>query len=298
MSNGFASASHLSTHLSAVDPEKPPICVLFDNGSLRPESILSLRRTARALEEKIGVEVKPASWRYSDRVDPKLLDGERAELLLPVVRARLANDEAARVVLLPLFFGPVDLFRKELPGTLETWRTTYPRTSVQLADCLVKTDEPDTRVAGALASAVERVMAKNGLAAPLVVLVDHGSPTRAVTAVRDHLGRQLATLLRDQAATVAVASMERRPEAEYSFNEPLLADILRRAPFDRGDVVVALQFLSPGRHAGTGGDIDSLCAAARRENEGLRTHITDTLAGSPQVLEVLADRYRWSVAAG
>jgi hypothetical protein len=89
--------------------------------------------------------------------------------------------------------------------------------------------------------------------------------------------------------------MEKRPGPGYSFNDPLLAVRLRTTPFDRGEVVVALQFLSPGKHAGPDGDVARLCAEARGERPELRTHVTETIASDINVIAVLADRFRAAV---
>ena len=61
-------------------------------------------------------------------------------------------------------------------------------------------------------------------------------------------------------------------------------------PYDSGDVVVAMAFLQPGRHAGPGGDVEQILDAARGRSAGLRTHVTPLLGGSHLVHEVLADR--------
>lgn len=88
--------------------------------------------------------------------------------------------------------------------------------------------------------------------------------------------------------------MERREGDEFAFNEPLLAKILATAPFDAGEVVVALQFLSPGRHAGPGGDVAEICAHAEADAAArgvvLRTAMTATLADDPCVDKILARR--------
>jgi hypothetical protein len=127
--------------------------------------------------------------------------------------------------------------------------------------------------------------------------VDHGSPQAAVAAVRDLLGRQLRAVLGDEAEAVAVASMERREGDAYAFNEPLLATALRTPPFDRGEVVVALQFLSPGRHAGPGGDIATICAAAEAGQTELRTQMTEPIATDARLVELLAERLAQAVEA-
>jgi sirohydrochlorin ferrochelatase len=113
-----------------------------------------------------------------------------------------------------------------------------------------------------------------------------------VAAVRDQLGRQLKERMGIEIDAFSVASMERREGSEYDFNEPLLATVLRRSPFDNGQVVVALQFLSPGRHAGPGGDIATICAEAEAERLGLSTQMTEPMAVDPRLVELLAERLK------
>jgi hypothetical protein len=107
--------------------------------------------------------------------------------------------------------------------------------------------------------------------------------------VRDFLGGQLRRRLGGE---VAVASMERRPEPEFAFAEPLLAGLLRDKNFGHGQVVLALQFLSPGRHAGPGGDIAEICAGAMRAQPGLRVVPTGLVGEDERLADVLAERYR------
>lgn len=53
-----------------------------------------------------------------------------------------------------------------------------------------------------------------------------------------------------------------------------------------------MAFISPGRHAGPGGDIETILAAAKNEHPGLRTHMTKLLGDNIAVVQVLEDRYR------
>ncbi|HLP10149.1 MAG TPA: CbiX/SirB N-terminal domain-containing protein, partial [Opitutaceae bacterium] len=73
--------------------------------------------------------------------------------------------------------------------------------------------------------------------------------------------------------------------------------LLRRAPFDAGAVVIAMLFLSPGRHAGAEGDVAQLCRAAEAEQPGLAATMTDLLGGDPAVLELLAERLEQGLRA-
>jgi hypothetical protein len=59
-------------------------------------------------------------------------------------------------------------------------------------------------------------------------------------------------------------------------------------------VVVALAFLSPGKHAGPGGDLVGIAEAAERDaaraGRALRVLFTPLLGASEAVAEVLRDR--------
>jgi hypothetical protein len=270
---------------------RPPACFLFDNGSLRAESTLSLRRVAAALALWTGREVRAVSLLHSSRVPVEELGGMPASLLECALREFFTADPVGAADLLPLFFGPSTALSEYVPGRVTELRRQFPAARLRLAPCLVDPGAPDDRRMGRiLADQVHTRTLTAGWRRPKVILVDHGSPTRAVAAVRDHLGGQLRTELGDEAEVVGVASMERREGAGFEFNEPLLATALRSPPFNCGDVVVALQFLSPGRHAGPDGDLATICLAAEAASPGLRIQMTAPLAAHPLLIEVLAAR--------
>lgn len=286
---GFASASYLTTPV-ATSPH--PTCFLFDNGSLRPASTLSLRRLAARLALALNVEVHPVSLLHSSALGPAELEGKPAHLLEPAL-LEFARGGGREAVLLPLFFGPSGALTDYLPARLASLRRHAPGMRIRRARWLVVPDDSsEGDVAGMLADAVRDVRRTHALASPKVLLTDHGSPQRAVTAVRDALGARLRKELADEVARVGVASMERRPGAAYAFNEPLLKEALQAGPFASGDVIVALQFLQPGRHAGPGGDIATLCAEATRASPSLRTFLTEPLGADPRLIGLLARRYQ------
>lgn len=274
-------------------------CFLFDNGSFRADSTRSLRRLAGRLGERLGRRIEAVSLLHSTRVPAEELDGVPARLLEPALDGWFAAHPRGRALLLPLFFGPSGALTEYAPERLASLRARHPEARAVLAEPLVLPDEEPIELAAALADRVRVIAAERGWRRPRVVLCDHGTPQRAVTEVRDRLGAWLARALGEEAEAVAVASMERREGAEYAFNDPLLAARLGTAPFDAGEVVVALQFLSPGRHAGPGGDVAAICAAAeeaaRAAGRELRTAMTATLADDPRVVDVLARR---AAAAG
>jgi hypothetical protein len=71
----------------------------------------------------------------------------------------------------------------------------------------------------------------------------------------------------------------------------LLAAVLRRPEFSGRIVVVAQQFLSPGRHAGPGGDVAEICRAAEQAQPGLKTFATKLIGADERLIPVLCDRY-------
>jgi hypothetical protein len=86
--------------------------------------------------------------------------------------------------------------------------------------------------------------------------------------------------------------MERRPEPEYDFADPLLAALLATPPWDTGRIVVAMQFLLPGRHAGPDGDVAQICRRAEGARAGLTTVMTDLVGDHPLLPDILADRWK------
>jgi sirohydrochlorin ferrochelatase len=236
--------------------------------------------------------VQAVSLLHSAAVAPSELGGVPAQVLEPALDALLAaglND----IVLLPLFFGPSAALTEFLPARLEHLRRAYPAMRVRVGQWLVDASRgQDARIAAILAGKVRAVIATVALDRPNVVLVDHGSPQRAVAEVRNLLGRQLGALLGEAVGQLAVASMEQPAGPEYDFCGPLLATVLKQPGFCKGNLVLAQQFLSPGRHAGPGGDVARICAAAEQAHPGLKTYSTDLIGGDPQLIAVLADRYR------
>ncbi len=270
----------------------PTVCFLFDNGSLRPASTLALRALADTLAGLLPVPVEAVSLLHSSGVPAEKLGGRPARLLEPSLAEFFEREPRGRAVLLPLFFGPSAALTDYVPARVASLRARFPEADMVSAEWLVHPERDDApELTDILADRVRATVAANGLTCPRVVLVDHGTPQPAVTAVRDFLAARLAGALSGEVAGVAAASMERRPGPEFAFNDPLLEACLRTVPHDTGDVVVALQFLSPGRHAGPDGDVAEICRAAEAERPGLRTFMTGTLSGDARLAEVLARRY-------
>ena len=247
------------------------VVVLVDNGSLKPPSTIALRRVAERLSEVMGMRVVPASARWSNRVDKSKLGGVPAKLLDDVLAEEVLS--CARVIVLPYFIGPSKTVTKFIASKVDAHGD-----SVILADCLAC---PEDKIAGILADQVLSVADANGLSHVQAIIVDHGSPTRAVAAVRDrvaHLVQEKLRQNRGKAATAVPASMERRPGDTYAFADPLLECALEAFS---GTVIAGMLFLSPGRHAGPGGDVDQIIADAScsKSNSGALTVLRTPLLG-------------------
>lgn len=259
------------------------VTFLVDNGSLEPTATLALRGIARALADRIGEAVVPVSLLHAGAVSVGQLDGMPAEILETALARRLTEGQTDFIVV-PLFFGPSRALTGYLPERIAFWAEKHPALRVRVAAPLFQ--KKDDRLA--------RILADHVRAGPMisrrVALVDHGSPEREVTAVRDALAGQLQALLGPE-RHVAACSMERRPGPAYGFNEPLLENLLLLPEWE-GEVVVALQFLLPGRHAGPEGDVAHICRQAEAARAGLRTQPTPLVGAHPLLIGILADRWR------
>lgn len=262
-----------------------PLSLLMDNGSLEPAATLGLRGLAAKLGERIGQRVEPVSLLHSSAVPAERLEGTPAEILEPALERRIAAGYGAFLVV-PLFFGPSGALTDYLPKRLAHLRTKHPTLNVKVAAPLFVTG--DDRLARILADQVRTLNSTSRH----VALVDHGSPARAVNDVRNELAGQLAGLLGPD-FTVAPSSMERRKGADYDFCEPLLERLLRLPGWNAGEVIVAMQFLLPGRHAGPDGDVAQVCREAEAASGGaLQTTMTGLVGEHPLLIDILADRWR------
>ncbi|MEQ5803060.1 CbiX/SirB N-terminal domain-containing protein [Halomonas sp. H10-9-1] len=282
--------------------------LLVDNGSLRPQATLNLRRLAGALTEAAGEPVVAASLLHSHKIPAEQLEGKKAVTLGPLTK-RLAAEGVTELIIVPFFFGPSQALTRYLPERLTEVQAEYPRLAIKVAAPLVDTLAGlDLRLARLLADNVREAMVNKGMVnkgmvneamgdertgerrKPTVVLVDHGSPTPEVAAVRNYVAGQLGALLNEEADCVTFASMERRDGDEYRFNEPLLADLLASRALAGREVILAMLFLAPGRHAGEGGDIAEICAQAIAASPGLTVTTTRLVGEHEGILEILASR--------
>jgi len=222
----------------------------------------------------VGQPVFPVSVMHSDQIDPAQLDGRPAVIFEQAVRQAKA-DGIDLLVALPLFIGPSRALTEYLPKVfvesdpgamkLSIRPALFGDDGVELLDLLVDNlkDTGWTKGAGT------------------VLLCDHGSPIPEVTACRDQLAEALRQELGLTTTDLVACSMERRAGAEYAFNEPLLQDALAQA---KGDAVILMLFLLPGRHAGPDGDVATI--AKEHAPAGLRWKISPLL-GEHRYLPIL-----------
>lgn len=273
-----------------------PCIMLIDNGSYRPESTFSLRRIAQEVSEYSGHLVQPVSLLHSTKIKAEDLNGIPAEIFEPFVKKQYEKGVRDFVVL-PLFFGHSAAIYEYLPQRLLAMQEKRTDLQMRIAPCMVDLTNPeDTLVAEVLAELVKEKITEQGLKQPAVTLVDHGTPRIAVNQVRNHLGKQLKALLAEEASVVEVSSMERREDEAYAFNEPLLENILGSEGFTK-NVILSMLFISPGRHAGPGGDIAEICEEAEKKHKELKTYMSDLVATHQQLIPLLSKRLEQGLAS-
>ena len=267
--------------------------LLVDNGSLRPESILNLRQIAVELSARESLEVIPASLLHSSKVPSDQLEGEPAVNLERRLRWFLEQD-IREFTVIPFFFGPTMAILEYLPQRVANLRRRFGDFEICRTPFLYddRSGDANDELVSILADNVKTCASRHRLRLPRVALVDHGSPVEAVTDVRNKLALRLTTELDLEAACVAPASMERRPGDAYAFNEPLLERLLLMEGWRDAEVIICMLFLSPGRHAGPGGDIAQICDQARSKAPGLKTCMTYLVGTHPRILDVLGKRLK------
>jgi sirohydrochlorin ferrochelatase len=244
--------------------------------------------------------VHPVSLLHSDRVPASELGGEPAATFVSFMTEQVERGRRNFIVV-PLFFGPSRAVTKYIPEQVDALLSRSPSSAsgrqevvVRVADILWKQPEGEPRLVDILSQSVAQVIRDSGLEMPRVVLVDHGSPLPAVTAVKNAIGAGMRSRFKPK-LDVVEAVMERRSGAEYDFNGPLLKDVLidlSKHAAESLDVVLAMLFLSPGRHAGAGGDIAEICAEAQRTTPGLRIMPTPLVGEHPLLIDILHDRLK------
>lgn len=276
--------------------------VLVDNGSRRAGAVLNLYRIAVQLGEKSGRTIDAAPLQHADKIPVEAFGdalGDRPVItFLDYVAGSLASG-VDEFVILPLFFGHSRAISSFIPDTLNGLEKIHGKFSWTVADVLCPLPRGEEKLARLLYDNLG-LPAKSSAGKPdFIILTDHGSPSRKVNAVRVKLAEQLAAYLPQQVSLLQ-AAMERREGPEYDFNGPLLQDLLEDLARAHGVVKVAISmlFISPGRHAGEGGDIAGICAQMMQRHPGLAVHISPLVGDNPLLIDILHDRLQGVMESG
>jgi sirohydrochlorin ferrochelatase len=261
---------------------KPQI-ILMDNGSVKAEATLQLRQLAAQLSAASGHRVEAVSLRHADRISPAQLGGCAAHTLQPYLSQQLQAGQK-NFIIIPLFFSLSGALTQYLPSQIEHLQQQFGVFDCTLADVIYPLPEGEPRLVELMWQALAHSVARD------IIVLDHGSPDPQVTAVRRHLTRQLSNRLSPD-RVIEEAVMERRESAEYDFNGELLETLLqRKARQGVTEILLLLQFLLPGRHAGAGGDIEQICRRVEAQFPSLNIRVSDLVARNPLLLSILLSR--------
>ena len=269
--------------------------VLLDNGSLRANATLNLRRLAGQLANQSKLPVDAVSLQHADKIDAAELGGVPAAVLPQYLATQLAAGYR-RFLLLPLFFGLSRALTSLVPSIKDELQSEFGEFQLDLAGVLYPLPAGEPMLADILLQNCQATKAEAGLPRR-IVLVDHGSPSPQVTEVRQRLATDLQQRLGPD-HVVEQAVMERRAGRKYDFNGDLLAGWLQaQAEAGESSVLVCLMFLLPGRHAGEGGDIDEICEGVSQHHAGFQVHITPLIGDNECLVDLLHQRLRQGLQA-
>jgi hypothetical protein len=192
-------------------------------------------------------------------------------------------------LVIPLFFGISRALTSFIPDLVESLRSKLGLFNLHIADPLYPLPQGEPRLAGILRDQIEPLFSAPPQSR--IILVDHGSPQREVTEVRLRIAKELRHLLPPETHLLE-AVMERREGGEYDFNGELLEQVLDQEARKtlHTPILISMLFLSPGRHAGPGGDIALLCSEAEQRHPGLEIRISPLVGEHPRLIEILQDR--------
>ncbi|OQR84251.1 NAD-dependent epimerase/dehydratase [Achlya hypogyna] len=301
---GFVAQVEEERVTPATRAAKTHVCFVVNKGSLQPEGVLALRDMCLNLSVRFNgcVRFIPASCILANGIPVAAINDTPAPLLEDAVDAVL-DDPAhttTEFVVLPVFIGNSDALTDFIPNVLSKVQArTGHSLRYAVGRCLVDISKPsDNGIAKILAEKVMRVCQLHATYAPSnvrVIVVDRGTTNHEVHLSRNLIRSQLAKLLGTSVADVVTASMERVDEPAYDFNEPLLANAFKTYQISSGLVVLALLFLTSGRHAVPGGDIEAVLADTKTSHPNLEIAVTDPIGSHPVLTNMLMDRYFESV---
>lgn len=266
-----------------------PTYLLIDNGSKKAEATLALRKLAIKLTEQTGKSVHPVSLQHADSIDALEIDNIPADTFFSFLQQHLLQGEREFIVI-PLFFGESRALTSFIPQQIAELENEFGSFDVKLADVIFPLSKGEPRLADILFDHIQSISLNTGVEAENVVIVDHGSPIPEITAVRKQVAKKLQVLLGNN-ISLGQAVMERREGSAYDFNGELLVNWLKQQA-EKGvtNVIVAMLFFLPGRHAGECGDIEEICASVMLNYPKLNISITPLISEHKTLLSILQDR--------
>lgn len=281
-----------------------PIHILADNGSTKADATLQLRSIAEQLSERTKQKIHPVSLQHADVIPADELGGVKASVLSGFLRDKLQQG-VRDFIILPLFFGNSRALTKFIPDTQIELEKELGKFTVQIMDTLYTLPHPVLGSGSSSRSGLSEIIydhilqtaEANLLPLDNIVLVDHGSPSPQITAVRNGVAEEVQARL-GQDALLEQAVMERREGKQYDFNGELLEDwLVEKADLSKeqgeSSAIVALLFSLPGRHAGEGGDIVTICDSVMQRYPNFKIGISPLVGEHPLLLEILADRLNY-----
>ena len=266
------------------------ICImLVDNGSVKPAATLGLRRLAETLSQQGTEKVHAVSLRHADRINSNELDGKAAQVLYPFMEQQLKAG-LNRFILLPLFFAKSRALTAYVPEQIKCLEAEYGEIDVTVADVIYPLPEGENRLVSIFENFIKLLIKNQVDEKKNIVLVDHGSPSPKVTAVRQHLTIELQKYFDN--INIDQAVMERRDGTEYDFNGPLLEEwLIQKAQQGEKSAIVALMFFLPGRHAGEGGDIIEICKRIQKLYPEFSIQFTPLVYEHIELINILQSRW-------
>jgi sirohydrochlorin ferrochelatase len=268
--------------------------VLVDNGSRRPAAVLNLNRLARQLSKKSGQLIDAAPLQHADKIPAEAFGdvlGGKPALTFPEYVKKALKQGLDELIIIPLFFGHSRAISSFIPEILNALQTAHETFSWSVADVLCPLPQGEPKLARLLYDNLSMLTNSQFSELDYVLLVDHGSPSQKVTDVRLKMAAQLSPYLPEN-ITLLQAAMERREGPEYDFCGPLLKDLLEKLSGEKKvvNVAISMLFISPGRHAGKGGDIAEICDQVMQNHPGLTVHISPLVGDNPLLIDLLFDR--------
>ena len=247
-----------------------------------------MRRVAQKLSSASSFVVQAVSLLHSDKIVPSKLNHENGVTIETFLASEQGRNEK-KLLVLPFFLGPSRGITEWLMEKLQDWEQKKSGRSFKILDTLYLGNEKI--LAQALDQQIEQVRLENKLANPYVAMVDHGTPVFEVNQVRERVGIELNKLFLKGDFTFSTCSMERREGDEFAFNDPLLEQVLAKwGRLGVEQVVLALFFLLPGRHAGENGDLVEICKDAEKKFPQMKIFQTLPLGEENIIFEILMGR--------